>query len=173
MRTRSRVVHDAEWMSSLAQSLVTSLQRSIGTPPVPLTFAQPVPGTEQEHSKVIGGNLENITHLVGAEAFHLAQREREADDRDCVALIYANVALTRLPGPGAARGALYGLAPWLVAQIVVIPMMGMGLFSGSMLLAGGSLIGHLVYGVVVGGVAGVPTGVTTSEHPSLHPVATN
>jgi uncharacterized membrane protein YagU involved in acid resistance len=63
---------------------------------------------------------------------------------------------SRLPGPAVARGALYAVAPWLMAQLVVMPMMGMPLFSGSMMVAMGSLIGHLVYGVVVGAVAGVP-----------------
>ncbi len=55
-----------------------------------------------------------------------------------------------LPGPAFVRGALYGIAPWLMAQIVVMPMMGMGLFSGAAAPAMGSLIGHLVYGAVVG-----------------------
>jgi hypothetical protein len=40
--------------------------------------------------------------------------------------------------------------------VVVMPMMGMGLFSGSMVMAGGSLIGHLLYGAVVGAVYGKP-----------------
>jgi len=61
---------------------------------------------------------------------------------------------SRLPGPPALRGALFGIAPFLMAQIVVIPMMGMPLFSGSMVMAMGSLIGHLVYGAVVGQVYG-------------------
>lgn len=60
-----------------------------------------------------------------------------------------------LPGAPALRGALYGIAPFLLAQIVVMPMMGMPLFSGSAVMAIGSLIGHLVYGAVVGGVYGV------------------
>lgn len=71
-----------------------------------------------------------------------------------LSLIYVTVALSRLPGPAVVRGALFSLAPWLTAQIVVMPMMGMGLFSGSMVLAGGSLIGHVVYGLVLGGVTG-------------------
>ena len=58
----------------------------------------------------------------------------------------------RLPGPAILRGALYGLAPWLMAQVVVMPMMGMGLFSGAFAPAFGSLIGHLVYGAIVGAV---------------------
>lgn len=70
-----------------------------------------------------------------------------------LALIYAAVA-PWLPGAPAVRGALYGIAPFLVAQIVVMPMMGMPLFSGSVVMAAGSLIGHLVYGAVVGAVYG-------------------
>jgi hypothetical protein len=60
-----------------------------------------------------------------------------------------------LPGAPAARGALFALLPWLVAQLVMMPMMGMGLFSGSVMAALGSLMGHLVYGAVLGGVVGV------------------
>jgi uncharacterized membrane protein YagU involved in acid resistance len=73
-----------------------------------------------------------------------------------LALIYAVLA-PRLPGAPAARGAVYGLAPWLMAQLVVMPMMGMPLFSGSAALAIGSLIGHLVYGAVVGAIYGAGT----------------
>ena len=41
-----------------------------------------------------------------------------------------------------------------------MPMMGMPLFSGSAIMAMGSLIGHLIYGGVVGAVYGpVPAGV--------------
>ena len=59
-----------------------------------------------------------------------------------------------LPGPPLVRGALYGLTPFLLAQVVVLPMMGMPLFSGSIAVAMGSLIGHLIYGAIVGGVYG-------------------
>ena len=70
-----------------------------------------------------------------------------------LALIYAVIA-PRLPGTPVVRGALYGIAPFLVAQLMVMPMMGMPLFSGSMVMAMGSLIGHLIYGAVVGAVYG-------------------
>lgn len=59
-----------------------------------------------------------------------------------------------LPGPAALRGALYGLAPFLLAQIAVMPMMGMPVFSGSVAMAMGSLVGHLIYGGIVGAVYG-------------------
>ncbi len=72
--------------------------------------------------------------------------------------VYAVVAGS-LPGPVVVRGALFALAPWLLAQVVVMPMMGMGLFSGDMTMAMGSLIGHIMYGGVVGAVYGeLPSG---------------
>ncbi|GAC1515694.1 MAG: hypothetical protein NVS1B4_07250 [Gemmatimonadaceae bacterium] len=73
-----------------------------------------------------------------------------------LAVIYAVVA-PRLPGPAWIRGALYGVAPWLVAQLMMMPMMGMPVFSGSSALAMGSLLGHLVYGAVVGAIYGTGT----------------
>ena len=59
-----------------------------------------------------------------------------------------------LPGPSVLRGALYGIAPFLVLEVVVMPMMGMPLFSGSLPVAMGSLLGHLIYGGIVGGIYG-------------------
>jgi uncharacterized membrane protein YagU involved in acid resistance len=76
-----------------------------------------------------------------------------------LAVIYAAVA-HRLPGPAWGRGALYALAPFLVAQIVVMPIMGMPVFSGSATLALGSLIGHLIYGGVIGAIYGSGQPVT-------------
>jgi uncharacterized membrane protein YagU involved in acid resistance len=40
-----------------------------------------------------------------------------------LALIYVVVFAERLPGSGAVRGALYGLIPWFLAQVMVNPMM--------------------------------------------------
>lgn len=71
-----------------------------------------------------------------------------------LAVAYALFLASRLPGPGIIRGAIFSLLPWLAAQIIVMPMMGMGLFSGSMAMAGASLAGHLVYGATIGGVLG-------------------
>ena len=69
---------------------------------------------------------------------------------------YAIVA-PALPGPGVARGAIYSVGPFLMAQILVMPIMGMPLFSGSLAMATGSLVGHLVYGAVLGGIYGEGT----------------
>jgi len=56
------------------------------------------------------------------------------------------------------RGAIFGIIPWLMAQIIVMPIMSVmngmsfsaGLFSGSMMMAFASLVGHLIYGAVIG-----------------------
>lgn len=57
-------------------------------------------------------------------------------------------------------GALFGLIPWFIAQILVMPMMSVlaggsysaGLFSGSAMIAMASLVGHLIYGGVLGAI---------------------
>lgn len=78
-----------------------------------------------------------------------------------LAIVYAALFASRLPGPAFLRGAAYSIVPWLVAQLVVMPMMGAGLFSGSAMVAGASLMGHLVYGAVLGLAYGEST---ASEH---------
>lgn len=75
-----------------------------------------------------------------------------------LALIYVYVFSSKLPGNGLVRGALYGLVPWFVSQIMINPMMGAGIFASNTLapiaMVMGSLMGHLVYGAVVGVVYG-------------------
>ena len=79
---------------------------------------------------------------------------------------YGAVFASRLPGAPALRGAVFSLGPWLMAQLVVMPMMGMGLFSGSMLAAGGSLLGHLVFGAVLGTTYGAQHAPARAPHPA-------
>lgn len=75
-----------------------------------------------------------------------------------LAVVYAAAIAARLPGSGAVRGAIYGLLPWLLSQVMVNPMMGAGLFasntSAPMMMVLGSLTGHVVYGAIVGAVYG-------------------
>lgn len=73
-----------------------------------------------------------------------------------LAVVYARFVASRLSGPPAIRGALFAIAPWLFTELVMMPMMGMPVFSGAVSLAMGSLIGHIVYGLIVGAVVGVP-----------------
>ncbi len=84
------------------------------------------------------------------------------------AIIYAALFASRLPGAPWMRGALYGLFPFLLAQIAVMPMMGMGLFTANApnqwMLVMGSMIGHLVYGAVVGATYGPPVPEVSARH---------
>jgi uncharacterized membrane protein YagU involved in acid resistance len=71
--------------------------------------------------------------------------------------IYVFALSRRIPGSAAFKGTTWGIALWLVAQVVVMPMMGAGLFSsamGGMMAAGGSFVGHVLYGSLFGVVAG-------------------
>ena len=77
-----------------------------------------------------------------------------------LATIYAAVFAPRLPGPPVVRGAVYGVGVFLMAQLVVTPMMGGGVFSGgNVLMIAGSLMGHLVYAGLIGGLYAVRTDV--------------
>ena len=79
-----------------------------------------------------------------------------------LAAFYAAVLATRLPGSPVVRGAIYGVGVFLMAQLVVTPMMGGGVFSGgNVMMIAGSLMGHLVYGGSVGALYG--TGRGTAE----------
>ncbi len=72
-----------------------------------------------------------------------------------LAVIYGLVLGGRLQGTPAARGALYGFLVFVMAQVIVMPMMGAGFFSGGAIaLIMGSLMGHLLYGGVVGALYG-------------------
>lgn len=73
-----------------------------------------------------------------------------------LALIYAAGFASWLPGPPWLRGAVYGVFPFLLAQLAVMPVMGMGVFTSgapnALMMVGGSLMGHLVYGAIVGAI---------------------
>lgn len=74
-------------------------------------------------------------------------------------LIYALVLYAFLPGGPVLKGMAWGVVLWLLAQAVVMPMMGGGFFSaamGGMMAVMGSLMGHLLYGALLGAIAGGP-----------------
>ena len=65
----------------------------------------------------------------------------------------------RLPGPWIVKGLIWGIIVWVLAQGVVMPMMGSGFFgysAGGLPSAASSLAGHLVYGGLQGLIAGIP-----------------
>ncbi len=73
--------------------------------------------------------------------------------------IYVYALYARIPGSAAIKGTAWGVVLWLVAQLVVMPMMGAGAFSsamGGMMAAAGSLVGHVFYGSLLGVIASAP-----------------
>ncbi len=81
-------------------------------------------------------------------------------------LIYVFAIYPVLPAKPWIRGALWGVALWILSQAVVMPMMGGGFFSshmGGRMAAVASLMGHVVYGVVLGGIARVPVSTATTS----------
>jgi uncharacterized membrane protein YagU involved in acid resistance len=74
-------------------------------------------------------------------------------------LIYSYVLFSRLPGAPVTKGTLWGVALWLIAGLMVMPLMGAGFFGtahGGAMAAVASLMGHVAYGALLGGIAGRP-----------------
>lgn len=64
---------------------------------------------------------------------------------------YNLFAKERLPGQAALNGILFAMLPFVLAQSVVMPMMGFGFWSnGNMGAVMGSFLGHVVFGAVLG-----------------------
>jgi hypothetical protein len=61
-----------------------------------------------------------------------------------------------LPGPGGLRGALFLIPVYLVAMMVMMPILGQGLFFGSPPKAMVALMGHVVFGLAMGAIIGKP-----------------
>jgi uncharacterized membrane protein YagU involved in acid resistance len=74
-------------------------------------------------------------------------------------LIYVYLLYRFLPGSPWQKGLVWGVVLWLGLEIVMMPMLGGGMFStemGGMKAVFAALMGHLVYGIVFGAVAGAP-----------------
>jgi hypothetical protein len=67
---------------------------------------------------------------------------------------YIVFGISVLPGPPWVRGAIFMFGVYLVAMIVVMPILGQGLFLGSGAKAIAALMGHLVFGVIMGAIMG-------------------
>jgi hypothetical protein len=72
-------------------------------------------------------------------------------------LFYLLVGVQRLPGSGWLRGALFLIPLYLIAMIVVMPLLGYGLFFDSPQKAMVALMGHVAFGVCMGAIIGRPT----------------
>jgi hypothetical protein len=71
-------------------------------------------------------------------------------------IAYLIFGIRYLPGPAWMRGAVFLIPVYLVAMIVVMPILGQGLFFGSAPKAMVALMGHVVFGLVMGAIIGKP-----------------
>ena len=115
-----------------------------------LTFMAPLMGIPEMNIPKMLGDFMSVPVIVGWIAHFMIGT--------MFAIIYGYVFIVRLPGAPWVKGALYGLLPWFLSQIMVNPIMGAGVFAfntpAPMLVVVGSLMGHLVYGGVLGAVYG-------------------
>ena len=68
--------------------------------------------------------------------------------------VFALVLWGKLPGDPWMKGLVFGLALYVISQVVVMPMAGAGMFSANhpdqMMALLGGLVGHALYGLVLG-----------------------
>ena len=116
-----------------------------------MRFVAPMMGVRMD----IVGKLGEMTHtgLAGGMVMHFM------NGVVIFPLIYVYVLYSFLPGAPWQKGLLWGVILWLGVELVMVPMMGGGIFSsqmGGMKAVIAALMGHLVYGAVFGVIAGGP-----------------
>ena len=83
-------------------------------------------------------------------------------------LAYAGFFYRFLLGPTYVKGLTFGLTLWLASQLIVLPMIGAGVFSshmGGVRAAGTLLLAHLIYGALLGWLAGSAIDRTSVAEP--------
>jgi len=133
---------------SFSQAIVAGLVGTVGM--TMMMLMAPLMGMpEMNIGKMLAGFM-GIPVIIGWVAHFMIG--------EALALIYAYAFAGRLPGSAWVKGLLFGLIPWFMAQVVVNPMMGAGVFASNtptpVAMVMGSLIGHIVYGTVLGAVYG-------------------
>jgi uncharacterized membrane protein YagU involved in acid resistance len=134
---------------SAAQAIVGGLVATLAITAIMYWVAPFVIGTPMDIAKMLGDFLSigwaagMVVHVINGTLIF--------------PLIYAFVLYGLLPGSPIIKGVVWGVILWLIAQTVVMPMMGAGFFSvhaGSTMAVIASLFGHLVYGASLGAIAG-------------------
>jgi uncharacterized membrane protein YagU involved in acid resistance len=114
------------------------------------TFMAPVMGFEMNIPKMLANTM-GAPVIVGWIAHFMVG--------EILAINFAAIFLKKTNKDSDLKsGALFGLIPWFIAQIMVMPVMSVlnggnylaGLFSGSVMIAMASLVGHLIYGAILG-----------------------
>lgn len=116
------------------------------------TFMAPLMGFEMDIPRMLASTM-GAPVIVGWIAHFMIG--------EILAINFALIFLKKTNKPADIKsGAIFGLIPWFIAQIMVMPMMSVlagggyasGLFSGSAMIAIASLVGHLIYGGVLGAI---------------------
>lgn len=116
------------------------------------TFMAPIMGIEMDIPKMLANTM-GAPIIVGWIAHFMVG--------EILAINFAAIFLSKTHKAADFKsGALFGLIPWFVAQVMVMPMMSIiaggsyisGLFSGSLMVAMASLAGHLIYGAILGSI---------------------
>ncbi|MBI1938938.1 MAG: hypothetical protein HYS25_12575 [Ignavibacteriales bacterium] len=133
---------------SIQSTLVAGLIATVAM--TAFTFMAPLMGFEMNIPQMLAGTM-GAPLIVGWMAHFMVGL--------VLAIIYAAIFLAAINKEANFKnGALFGILPWLLAQLMVMPMMSLmsggsfvsGLFSGSLLIAIASLMGHLLYGAALG-----------------------
>jgi uncharacterized membrane protein YagU involved in acid resistance len=116
-----------------------------------MRFVAPMMGVRMD----IVGKLGEMTHtgMAGGLVMHFM------NGAVIFPLIYVYVLYRFLPGTPWQKGLVWGVILWLGVELVMVPMMGGGLFSsqmGGMKAVVAALMGHLVYGAIFGAITGGP-----------------
>lgn len=67
-----------------------------------------------------------------------------------LAVLYVAIFHDRLPGTSWKRGIFYAVLMWLVTGVVFAPIMQMGFFMGSVMMAVGTLVIYMMWGAIMG-----------------------
>jgi hypothetical protein len=71
-------------------------------------------------------------------------------------ILYLLFGIRYLPGPAWLRGVLFLIPVYLVAMVIIMPVLGQGLFFESVPKAMVALMGHVVFGLAMGAIIGKP-----------------
>lgn len=154
-RKGERDTHSANPSKAILGGFVATLAMTI------LMYAGPMMGLPRMDIAAMLGSLfaGGQPPLVGSSMWWAGMVLHFVNGSVIFSLLYGYAVYGWLRGDTWLRGTIWGFALWLLAQVMVMPIMGMGMFSANtpapapMVL--GSLIGHLVYGAILGQLAGV------------------
>ena len=112
-----------------------------------MMFVAPMMGVHMDIAKSLAAMM-GSTHAVGLAVHFL-------NGTIIFPAIFVFLLFRILPGNAVVKGLIWGAILWAMLEILVMPMMGMGVFGSNgpgMKGAVAALLAHLVYGALLGGI---------------------